>query len=73
METEYKAKSYGERGASSSGRQTKKLRASRGSTFNGVVTLTAKEYARAEECLRKPGEPSEASKRGAALLRKLYG
>jgi hypothetical protein len=73
VETEYKAKSYGGGSTSSSGRQTKKLRVSRGSTFNGVVTLAAKEYAQAEECLKKPGEPSEASKRGAALLKKLYG
>jgi len=69
-EYEYKAKSHGDGG---SGHRTKKLRASHHSTFSGVVTLTATEFARAEECLKASGEPTTASKRGAALLKKLYG
>jgi hypothetical protein len=35
--------------------------------------LTASEFARAEECMTNPGEPTAAAHRGAALLRKLYG
>ncbi len=41
-------------------------------SFNGVVTLTASEYARVQQCMGNPGEPSQSAQQGADLLRKLY-
>jgi hypothetical protein len=40
--------------------------------FNGVLTLSPKAFARFEECMKNPGEPTPANKRGAQLLRTLY-
>ena len=71
MEYEYKARSYGEAGTSSGGRKAKGKNPRR-STFNGVVTLTAGEYTRAQQCMGNPGEPTPSAQQGAALLRKLY-
>lgn len=68
---ELKAKPVGW-GSEGSGRH-KKGRRTAAQAFNGVVELTTTEYARFEECMTNPGEPTEAAKRGAALIRKLYG
>jgi hypothetical protein len=55
MNYEYKARSYGDAGTSSNGRRAKKTTtASRRARFNGVVALTATEFARVEECKRFP-------------------
>jgi hypothetical protein len=55
MNYEYKARSYGDAGTSSSGRRVMKTTtASRRARFNGVVALTATEFARVEECKRLP-------------------
>ncbi len=72
---ELRAKSYGgSAGGGSSRRSKKKARTGkRRPVFNGVVVLTAAEYAQFEECTTNPGEPTEATRRGADLLRKLYG
>ena len=61
-EREYKAQAYSEFGASSGGR--KKTVADRAS-FNGVVELSATEYARVEACMGNPGSPSRANRRGS--------
>jgi hypothetical protein len=72
---EYRARPYGGgAGGGSNLRSKKKRKASkRPPAFNGVVALSAAEYARIEECTTNPGEPTEAARRGADLLRKLYG
>lgn len=43
------------------------------SEFSGVVVLTDDEFDRMMEHMNAPCEPSEAAKRGAALLERLYG
>lgn len=40
--------------------------------FSGIALLTDEEFEAAERRLLEPGEPSEGSKRGAALLRTMY-
>jgi hypothetical protein len=73
MNYEYKARSYGDVGTSSSGRRVKKTTtASRRADFNGVVALTATEFARVKECMGNPGSPTKRTAGGAELLRKLY-
>ena len=72
MNYEYKARSYGDAGTSSSGRRVKRTTtASRRADFNGVVALTATEFAR----VRMHGEPREPDGSeppgGVELLRKL--
>jgi hypothetical protein len=73
MEREYKAAPANDTASRSSHSRTKFLKKKTGSLFNGTVALTASEFARAEECMTNPGEPTAAARRGAALLRKLYG
>ena len=73
MNYEYKARSYGDAGTSSSGRRVKKTTtASRRADFNGVVALTATEFARVKECMGNPGARRKRTAGGAELLRKLY-
>jgi hypothetical protein len=68
MNYEYKARSYGDVGTSSSGRRVKKTTtASRRADFNGVVALTATEFARVKECMGNPGSPTEANRRGSGV------
>jgi len=68
MNYEYKARSYDDAGTSSSGRRVKKTTtASRRADFNGVVALTATEFARVRECLGNPGSPTEANRRGSGV------
>jgi hypothetical protein len=74
MEREYKAAPAGDSaGRSSNHSRAKFLKKRTGGVFNGTIALTAAEFARAEECMTNPGEPTAAAHRGAALLRKLYG
>jgi hypothetical protein len=73
MEREYKAAPAGDTASRSSHFKTKFMKKRTGALFNGTVVLTASEFARAEECMTNPGEPTAAAQRGAALLRKLYG
>jgi hypothetical protein len=54
------------------GRKAKKSAMGHRQAFNGVVELDAAEYARFEQCMTSPGEPTQATRMGAALLRKLY-
>jgi hypothetical protein len=73
MDYENKGQSYGDSGASSGGRRAKKTRtALRRAQFNGVVALTATEFARVKECMGKPRSPTEANRQGAEMHRKLY-
>ena len=41
--------------------------------WNGVLSLGEHEYNRVVSDLLNPSEPTEAVKRGAALLKRLYG
>jgi hypothetical protein len=77
---EYKAK--GHEGGGASGGSKKLARAERkrnkisldvSEPMNGLLVLSAKGFARFETCMKEPGEPTEANRRGAALLRSLYG
>ena len=74
MNYEYKARSYGDAGTSSSGRRVKKTTsASRRARFNGVVALSATEFARVEECKRFPlGERARGSAGRPAPVRYWY-
>ena len=67
----FKAAPAGESAGRSSNQRTKTKKRV-GSFFNGVVSLTASEFVRAEECMTKPGEPTAAAHRGAEMVRKLY-
>jgi hypothetical protein len=40
--------------------------------MNGLLVLSTKAFARFEECMTNPGQPTEANYRGAQLLRTLY-
>lgn len=40
--------------------------------MNGLLVLSTKAFARFEECMKNPGQPTEANYRGAQLLRTLY-
>jgi hypothetical protein len=74
MEREYKAApAGGDTAGRSSHHKAKVLKKKTGGVFHGAIALTAAEFARAEECMTNPGEPTAAARRGAALLRKLYG
>ena len=68
-----KAKPFGGGGGGVSRKSSGRGKGRNQSAFNGVVVLTAAEYDLLEQCQTKPGEPTEAAQRGAALLRKLYG
>jgi hypothetical protein len=70
---ELRARSFGE-GSASGGAAKKKAKKNtkKGASFNGVLTLTASEFARFEECMNNPGEPTAASQQGAEMLRRLY-
>jgi hypothetical protein len=39
----------------------------------GVVVLSPEAFDAAEKALKESGQPTEANKRGAAMLRRLYG
>jgi hypothetical protein len=69
---ELRARSFGEGSASGGAVKRKAKKSKRASGFNGVLTLTAAEYARFEECMTNPGDPTTASQEGAEMLRKLY-
>jgi hypothetical protein len=72
LEMEYKTRGYGG-GAGGGSRSKKKTRGTkRRPAFNGVVALNGADYARFEECMTNPGEPTEATRQGAAVLRTLY-
>lgn len=73
MEREYKAAPAGGDTAGRSSTNKARMLKKTGGVFNGAIALTAAEFARAEECMTNPGEPTAAARRGAALLRKLYG
>jgi hypothetical protein len=68
-----KAKPFGGGGGAVSRGAKKRGRGRSQSAFNGVVVLTAAEYDSLEQCQTNPAEPTEAARRGATLLRKLYG
>jgi len=68
---EHKVRAAASVGGTSGRRPRKHVRHGR-AAFNGVVTLNASEFARFEECMTGPAEPTEAAQRGAALLRKLF-
>jgi hypothetical protein len=69
-----KAKPYAGSGvAAAVAGKTKRRERAGLSTFNGVVVLNEAEFARLEQCMTNPGEPTEAAHRGAELLKKLYG
>jgi hypothetical protein len=76
---EYKAK--GHEGGSASGGSKKPVRTERmknkaasvaAKSMNGLLVLSTKGFARFEACMKNPGEPTEANRRGASLLRNLY-
>ncbi len=73
MDREYKAAPAFENSGRSSHQKGKFKNKKSAPVFNGAIALTASEFARAEECMTNPGEPTAAAHRGAALLRKLYG
>jgi len=77
---EYKARGY-EGGASgglakAAKRQTpKRARKStkrKAEPMNGLLVLSTKAFARFEECMKNPGQPTAGNRRGAQLLRTLY-
>jgi hypothetical protein len=56
-----------------SGKKAARKTAKKATRFDGVLVLSSTAFARFEECMKNPGEPTVANKRGAEMLRKLYG
>src|ERR1700688_4046889 len=73
---EYKAKGYEGGAGGRSARPQKKRKWTvkpKAEPMNGLLVLSTRAFARFEECMKNPGQPTEANHRGAALLRTLYG
>jgi hypothetical protein len=55
----------------SSGGGVKKA-ATSNNIFDGVALVSEEAFTQVQECITKPGGPTQANRRGAQLLRKLY-
>ena len=73
---EYRAKGYEGGTGGRSAKKAQKKRAwvakPKAEPMNGLLVLSTKAFARFEECMNNPGQPTEANYRGAQLLRTLY-